>query len=106
MESSIDNILSATTLNEAVMLSCAWCLKKAGKPMGEGSHGICEPCANGFMEQYLMDQKRLYKFKEAMQYLSLSRSGIYRRIASGRRKGLKVGGTWRFMRAQLDASNG
>jgi len=26
---------------DVVPLSCAWCLKDAGQPMGSGSHGIC-----------------------------------------------------------------
>ncbi len=45
----------------------------------------------------------LYTFKEAMSYLRVSRSTIYRLMGSGQLTGRKVGSTWRFFQTDLHA---
>jgi len=45
----------------------------------------------------------LYTFKEAMAYLRVSRSTIYRLMGSGQLTGRKVGSTWHFFQADLHA---
>ncbi|HLZ62597.1 MAG TPA: helix-turn-helix domain-containing protein [Ktedonosporobacter sp.] len=42
-------------------------------------------------------------FKEAMSYLRVSRSTLYRLMWSGQLTGHKVGSTWRFYRQDLRA---
>jgi excisionase family DNA binding protein len=46
----------------------------------------------------------LLTFKEAMAYLRVSRSTLYRLMWSGQLTGHKVGSTWRFYRDDLQAS--
>jgi excisionase family DNA binding protein len=46
----------------------------------------------------------LLTFKEAMNYLRVSRSTLYRLMWSGQLTGHKVGSTWRFYQAELQAS--
>lgn len=46
----------------------------------------------------------LVTFKEAMNYLRVSRSTLYRLMGLGQLTGHKVGGTWRFYRDDLRAS--
>ncbi len=46
----------------------------------------------------------LLTFKEAMAYLRVSRSTLYRLIWSGQLTGHKVGSTWRFKRSDVVAS--
>lgn len=46
----------------------------------------------------------LLTFKEAMQFLRVSRSTIYRLMWSGQLRGHKVGSTWRFYEADLLAA--
>lgn len=36
---ALDELMCAPT---QPLLDCAWCLKEAGLPMGNGSHGICQ----------------------------------------------------------------
>ncbi len=48
-----------------------------------------------------MDTKWL-KFGEAMNYLGVSRSTIYRLVWSEQLPGYKVGTKWRFKQADLD----
>ena len=43
----------------------------------------------------------LLTFKEAMSYLRVSRSTLYRLMWSGQLTGHKVGSTWRFYREDL-----
>jgi excisionase family DNA binding protein len=43
----------------------------------------------------------LLTFKEAMEFLRVSRSTIYRLMWSGRLRGNKVGSTWRFYAEDL-----
>ena len=43
----------------------------------------------------------LLTFKEAMNYLRVSRSTLYRLMWSGQLNGHKVGSTWRFYREDL-----
>jgi excisionase family DNA binding protein len=53
-----------------------------------------------------LDQKNsetLLNFKEAMGFLRVSRSTIYRLMGSGRLTGYKVGSSWRFYRSDLSA---
>jgi excisionase family DNA binding protein len=45
----------------------------------------------------------LLTFKEAMNYLRVSRSTLYRLMWSGQLTGHKVGSTWRFYREDLRA---
>ena len=45
----------------------------------------------------------LLTFKEAMTYLRVSRSTLYRLMWSGQLTGHKVGSTWRFHREDLRA---
>lgn len=45
----------------------------------------------------------LLTFKEAMNYLRVSRSTLYRLMWSGQLAGHKVGSTWRFYRVDLQA---
>lgn len=46
---------------------------------------------------------QLLTFKEAMDYLRVSRSTLYRLMWSGQLTGHKVGSTWRFYREDLQA---
>lgn len=46
----------------------------------------------------------LYTFGEAMRHLRVSRSTIYRLMDRGLLTGTKVGPSWRFTRAQLEAA--
>ncbi len=46
----------------------------------------------------------LLTFKEAMRFLRVSRSTLYRLMWSGQLPGHKVGHTWRFYRSELQAS--
>ncbi len=48
----------------------------------------------------------LLTFKEAMGYLRVSRSTLYRLMWSGQLTGHKVGSTWRFYREDLRACIG
>src|SRR5690348_12134399 len=48
----------------------------------------------------------LLTFKEAMTYLRVSRSTLYRLMWSGQLTGHKVGSTWRFYREDLRACVG
>jgi len=48
----------------------------------------------------------LLTFKEAMGYLRVSRSTLYRLMWSGQLTGHKVGSTWRFYREDLRACVG
>src|SRR5215472_2887747 len=48
----------------------------------------------------------LRTFKEAMSYLRVSRSTLYRLMWSGQLTGHKVGSTWRFYREDLCACVG
>ena len=48
----------------------------------------------------------LLTFKEAMSYLRVSRSTLYRLMWSGQHTGHKVGSTWRFYREDLRACVG
>ena len=48
----------------------------------------------------------LLTFKEAMGYLRVSRSSLYRLMWSGQLTGHKVGSTWRFYREDLRACVG
>ncbi|HEX8034469.1 MAG TPA: helix-turn-helix domain-containing protein [Ktedonobacterales bacterium] len=46
----------------------------------------------------------LLTFKEAMEFLRVSRSTIYRLMWSGQLRGHKVGSTWRFYESDLLAA--
>ncbi len=46
----------------------------------------------------------LLTFKEAMEFLRVSRSTIYRLMWSGQLRGYKVGSTWRFYESDLLAA--
>jgi excisionase family DNA binding protein len=49
----------------------------------------------------LTEDDQLLTFKEAMSYLRVSRSTLYRLMESGQLSGYKVGGLWRFYRKDL-----
>jgi len=51
----------------------------------------------------LIQDDVLLTFKEAMSYLRVSRSTLYRLMWSGQLTGHKVGSTWRFHREDLRA---
>ena len=53
--------------------------------------------------QTTTDLDALLTFKEAMSYLRVSRSTLYRLMWSGQLTGHKVGSTWRFYREDLRA---
>ena len=54
----------------------------------------------------LVQDDVLLTFKEAMGYLRVSRSTLYRLMWSGQLTGHKVGSTWRFYREDLRACVG
>lgn len=49
----------------------------------------------------MVQDETLLTFKEAMTYLRVSRSTLYRLMWSGQLTGHKVGSTWRFYREDL-----
>ncbi len=49
----------------------------------------------------MIQDETLLTFKEAMTYLRVSRSTLYRLMWSGQLTGHKVGSTWRFYREDL-----
>jgi excisionase family DNA binding protein len=51
----------------------------------------------------MIQDDALLTFKEAMTYLRVSRSTLYRLMWSGQLTGHKVGSTWRFYRDDLRA---
>jgi excisionase family DNA binding protein len=63
-------------------------LYSKGQPSSSGEHMLPE----------------LLTFKEAMDYLRVSRSTLYRLMWLGQLTGHKVGSTWRFYRADLQAN--
>ena len=52
----------------------------------------------------LQTAESLLTFKEAMAYLRVSRSTLYRLMWSGKLTGHKVGSTWRFYASELRAA--
>jgi excisionase family DNA binding protein len=54
----------------------------------------------------MLEEDILLTFKEAMSYLRVSRSTLYRLMWSGQLTGHKVGSTWRFYRGDLRACVG
>ncbi|HLZ62246.1 MAG TPA: helix-turn-helix domain-containing protein [Ktedonosporobacter sp.] len=55
------------------------------------------------MVMQMIQDDVLLTFKEAMSYLRVSRSTLYRLMWSGQLTGHKVGSTWRFYREDLRA---
>ena len=53
------------------------------------------------MAMQMIQDDVLLTFKEAMGYLRVSRSTLYRLMWSGQLTGHKVGSTWRFYREDL-----
>jgi len=49
----------------------------------------------------VVGETTLLTFKEAMDFLRVSRSTVYRLMWSGQLRGHKVGSTWRFYRSEL-----
>lgn len=45
----------------------------------------------------------LLTLKEAMDYLKLSRSTLYKLMGDGEIKGVKIGKLWRFRKSDLEA---
>jgi len=58
------------------------------------------------MAMQIIQDDILLTFKEAMGYLRVSRSTLYRLMWSGQLTGHKVGSTWRFYRDDLRACVG
>jgi excisionase family DNA binding protein len=58
------------------------------------------------MVMQMIQDDVLLTFKEAMNYLRVSRSTLYRLMWSGQLNGHKVGSTWRFYREDLRACVG
>lgn len=58
------------------------------------------------MAMQVIHEDVLLTFKEAMNYLRVSRSTLYRLMWSGQLTGHKVGSTWRFYREDLRACVG
>ncbi len=58
------------------------------------------------MAMQVIQDDVLLTFKEAMGYLRVSRSTLYRLMWSGQLTGHKVGSTWRFYRDDLRACVG
>ena len=58
------------------------------------------------MVMQMIQDDVLLTFKEAMGYLRVSRSTLYRLMWSGQLTGHKVGSTWRFYREDLRACVG
>jgi excisionase family DNA binding protein len=58
------------------------------------------------MAIHMIQDDALLTFKEAMSYLRVSRSTLYRLMWSGQLTGHKVGSTWRFYREDLRACVG
>lgn len=54
-----------------------------------------------YMVVQMIQDDVLLTFKEAMGYLRVSRSTLYRLMWSGQLTGHKVGSTWRFYREDL-----
>jgi excisionase family DNA binding protein len=50
---------------------------------------------------HVIGETTLLTFKEAMDFLRVSRSTVYRLMWSGQLRGHKVGSTWRFYRSDL-----
>lgn len=53
------------------------------------------------MKHIFHAEEQLYTFKEAMNYLRVSRATLWRLLKKGTLEGGKVGYTWRFTKAQL-----
>jgi excisionase family DNA binding protein len=58
------------------------------------------------MAMQMIEDDVLLTFKEAMGYLRVSRSTLYRLMWAGQITGHKVGSTWRFYREDLRACVG
>jgi excisionase family DNA binding protein len=58
------------------------------------------------MAVQMIQEDTLLTFKEAMNYLRVSRSTLYRLMWSNQLTGHKVGSTWRFYREDLHACVG
>ena len=53
------------------------------------------------MLEHIAQEEMLLTFKEAMNFLRVSRSTLYRLMWSGQLRGHKVGSTWRFYKQDL-----
>lgn len=53
------------------------------------------------MLEHITQEEMLLTFKEAMNFLRVSRSTLYRLMWSGQLRGHKVGSTWRFYKHDL-----
>ncbi len=51
--------------------------------------------------EHIAQEETLLTFKEAMGFLRVSRSTLYRLMWSGQLRGHKVGSTWRFYKQDL-----
>jgi excisionase family DNA binding protein len=66
----------------------------------------CKEKNNMVVQMVPVQDDVLLTFKEAMNYLRVSRSTLYRLMWSGQLTGHKVGSTWRFYREDLRACVG
>lgn len=68
--------------------------------------GVVQKEGRVHMVVQMVQDDVLLTFKEAMGYLRVSRSTLYRLMWSGQLTGHKVGSTWRFYREDLRACVG
>lgn len=68
--------------------------------------GVVQKEGREHMVVQMVQDDVLLTFKEAMGYLRVSRSTLYRLMWSGQLTGHKVGSTWRFYREDLRACVG
>jgi excisionase family DNA binding protein len=74
--------------------------------MSRLSNEIVQKEGREHMVVQMIQDDVLLTFKEAMGYLRVSRSTLYRLMWSGQLTGHKVGSTWRFYREDLRACVG
>jgi excisionase family DNA binding protein len=74
--------------------------------MSRLSNEIIQKEGREHMVVQMIQDDVLLTFKEAMGYLRVSRSTLYRLMWSGQLTGHKVGSTWRFYREDLRACVG
>jgi excisionase family DNA binding protein len=65
------------------------------------TRSACRAKAWGVVMERITDDDVLLTFKEAEEYLRVSRATVYRLLWSGQLVGHKVGKGWRFFKADL-----
>lgn len=67
----------------------------------ESTKARSTPSTERVAERRATPEQVLLTFKEAMEFLRVSRSTLYRLMWSGQLRGHKVGSTWRFYQHDL-----